>query len=322
MKKYFLLFALILIFSVSACGKKSENQAIPGQNDDDETAETADNEQNDSDTEIPVYQDSDLPECSPESATPCKDSSSGLIWSSKYSEESPFSYFSNTIEISEGGFTDWREPTISQLRTLIQNCPVNETGGACELYDNCRDENICGEHCDKCEESDSGKYSKFGDTGMFWTISTTNDRHYAYSINFDNAAFVLYCDLFYDWFVGTDMGMSTCGVLNVRFTRCIEHGYMWDGKKCVENPCNSDPCKEIPHTLGCWAEREEEYYCFCDEGYFWYEAEQVCAETPCKDDTCIGVPNALDYCFPITPETYRCNCQLNYSWNGKECVPD
>ena len=51
MKKYFLLFALILIFSVSACGGKSENQTTPEQDDADETAET---EQNDEDS---VYEE-------------------------------------------------------------------------------------------------------------------------------------------------------------------------------------------------------------------------------------------------------------------------
>ena len=42
MKKYFLLLALILIFFVFGCGKKSENQTIPEQNDANETAETND----------------------------------------------------------------------------------------------------------------------------------------------------------------------------------------------------------------------------------------------------------------------------------------
>ena len=51
MKKYFLLFALILIFSIPACGGKSENQKIPEQDDADETAET---EQNDEDS---VYEE-------------------------------------------------------------------------------------------------------------------------------------------------------------------------------------------------------------------------------------------------------------------------
>ncbi|MBR6245624.1 DUF1566 domain-containing protein [bacterium] len=440
MKKYFLLFALILIFSVSACGKKSENQAIPGQNDADETAETADNEQNNDDNDneqnnneddnssdddevLPdpcepdpckkishageckrftfktfvcecdkgwfwdgekcispcdvdpckgishatgacsatmsdqylcecetgffwngencvdpcennncgnianavdecigknawsydckctdsyfwyesacvkspcasnscgddahiecVAEDAtnyrcrcengyfsdgekcvDLPECSPESGTPCKDSVTGLVWSTKL--------FDNwkalkCTELSEGGFTDWRRPTISQLRTLIQNCPNTETGGACPIYDEYLNENTCGEKCSSCEERDSGKYSKFGDTEIFWSSTLCSEF---YVVNFSNGAIYGSCnydDAFWGEFSGP-IPPADCTGYFLRCTRCYE-GYFWYEDKCIESPCNSNPCGEIPH-IRCVPLSKTNYRCICEDRYY------------------------------------------------------
>lgn len=285
MKKFFLLLALILIFSVTACGKKSENTTTPEQNDADETAETADNEQSDADApqepeqndeddaahdteqgdidaEIPVYPDSDLPECSSESGTPCKDSVTGLVWSTKL--------FDNwkalkCTELSEGGFTDWRRPTISQLRTLIQNCPNTETGGACPIYDEYLNENTCGEKCSSCEERDSGKYSKFGDTEIFWSSTLCSEF---YVVNFSNGAIYGSCnydDAFWGEFSGP-IPPADCTGYFLRCTRCYE-GYFWYEDKCIESPCNSNPCGEIPH-IRCVPLSKTNYRCICEDGYY------------------------------------------------------
>ena len=120
-----------------------------------------------------------LPECSPENATPCFDSSSGLIWSSKHTGT-----WQNAVEycesLSEGGFEDWRLPNINELRWLIQNCDNSSAGGTCRVSDpDCLSLDTCFETSEcRCEADASGIYSKFGDSGFeswFWSSSETSD---------------------------------------------------------------------------------------------------------------------------------------------------
>jgi hypothetical protein len=66
-----------------------------------------------------------------------------------------------------------RLPTISELRTLIKNCPSTQTGGACKVTDSCLlsscwSRGTCFPNC-------SGNNSVFGDTGWFWSSSVLSD---------------------------------------------------------------------------------------------------------------------------------------------------
>jgi hypothetical protein len=69
-----------------------------------------------------------------------------------------------------------RFPTISELRTLIKNCPATETGGACKVTDNCLSWDKCRDACDGCSGASDGRYSELGDTGWFWSSSEQSDR--------------------------------------------------------------------------------------------------------------------------------------------------
>jgi uncharacterized protein (TIGR02145 family) len=81
-----------------------------------------------------------------------------------------------------------RLPTISELRTLIQNCPATETGGSCGVTDSCLSYSECrNDDCSGCSYDSSGKYSVFGDTGWFWSSSVrSGSTNYAWSVNFNN----------------------------------------------------------------------------------------------------------------------------------------
>lgn len=80
-----------------------------------------------------------------------------------------------------------RLPTISELRTLIQNCPATETGGECEVSDDCLSADCRTDQCDGCEHDDSGKYSVFGDIYYFWSSSERPDRAgYIWLVDFYN----------------------------------------------------------------------------------------------------------------------------------------
>ena len=89
-----------------------------------------------------------------------------------------------------GGRSDWRLPDLDELRTLVQNCPGTETGGACKASEKSgclSGECWTSEDCASCPSDPSGKYSKLGDTDWFWSSSTTSDNTLdAWGINFDS----------------------------------------------------------------------------------------------------------------------------------------
>ena len=87
--------------------------------------------------------------------------------------------------ISYCGDNGGRLPTISELRTLIQNCPDTETGGACGVTDSCLHSDCWNDACDGCSSDFNGKYSVFGDTGWLWSSSVqSDDTDYAWNVYF------------------------------------------------------------------------------------------------------------------------------------------
>lgn len=130
----------------------------------------------------------DLPECSPSNTGPCYDPASRLTWSKKadltYNWNGAGKY---CVGLSEGGYSDWRLPDISELRTLIMNCPGTAAGGECGVVEtdesgdpatSCLSYNECmNDACKGCafDENNPGQYSKFGDSGEFWSSSSRAD---------------------------------------------------------------------------------------------------------------------------------------------------
>lgn len=105
------------------------------------------------------------------------------------------------------GYSDWHLPTISELRSLIQNCPATQTDGECGVTDSCLSWSDCRDSaCDGCDIDLSGKYSKLGDTDRFWSSSVLSD----------------YSDL--AW--GVDFGSGIVGNINMSsndyyYVRCV-----------------------------------------------------------------------------------------------------
>lgn len=75
--------------------------------------------------------------------------------------------------LNEDGYSDWELPTISELRTLIKNCPLTEAGGECKVTDSCLSYKNCRNNaCSGCSGASDGRYSKLGDTGWLWSSSS------------------------------------------------------------------------------------------------------------------------------------------------------
>ena len=261
---------------------------------------------------------SPVQECSATSSTPCRDFSTGLMWSSKYTDDW---HLQQCYYISEGGFTDWAVPGISQLRTLIKNCPNTEMGGVCGVYNNCINEDTCGEKCEACEESDSGTYSKFGDMGVFWSSSANDGYLYRYAVDFNNGALMLYCDLFYAMSMESYYGITYVCDTYVRCNRCDE-GFFWHENKCVKSPCTTDSCN-IPHSDSalCFPETETTFSCWCRENYFWNGS--ICTRSPCADYPCRNFLHAdPEWCGFKDETSFSCKCVDNYVWDDKQrkCV--
>ena len=123
----------------------------------------------------------DLPECTPESPTPCKDYSSGLVWSASFEKTNWRDAVDYCFRHSENSGKAWFIPTIDEVRTLVKKCPKAEYGGICRIseakgllsiYDaGARESCFCYE-----KGSKSSEYNKFGDSGLFWSSSARSDN--------------------------------------------------------------------------------------------------------------------------------------------------
>ena len=117
-----------------------------------------------------------LPECSTANVTPCQ--YNGLIWSARTdSAMTVANAQKHCTNLDEGGFKDWRLPTISELRKLIKNCPNSVIEGTCGVRSEafgeegedgyqpaCTCTSCRKDTCEQnsCEEDLNGRYTPFG----------------------------------------------------------------------------------------------------------------------------------------------------------------
>ena len=130
---------------------------------------------------------SGIPECSSISSAPCKDSSTGLMWSEKaYYNMSWEMAVDYCDELYKGGFSNWRVPDIDELRTLVKNCPENETGGECPISE--AGGVLSQLYVTECMGCGYGGFSKLGDSDILWSSSNVDeDSDYAWYISFSSA---------------------------------------------------------------------------------------------------------------------------------------
>jgi len=108
-----------------------------------------------------------------------------LIWSNRSSKgmnwDDAVNYCRN---LSEGGFTDWRLPTISELKTTIKNCQSGSS--SCRISDSCLSSSCHSSSCYcNLRANNGGYYSKLGDGIWLWSSSTNSGKaDFAWCVNF------------------------------------------------------------------------------------------------------------------------------------------
>jgi|GEM_PF-923941 len=150
--------------------------------------------------------------CTHDSGPTFLDSAAGLEWQWLIYPLSLTDQFGTWAEANSAcsdltldGKSDWRLPTISELRTLIGGCPGSEDGGSCNLTDSCTAGECYTEGCYGCEdyegpigdmyfrddaellyEADHMSY-----TGEFWSSTnctwyTEHQDDYAFYVDYDS----------------------------------------------------------------------------------------------------------------------------------------
>ncbi len=129
-------------------------------------------DEDDSDTEISADQDD--PDSAAEEGKPWEDRGSGMMWSAESNAmvwQDAVDYCDN---LTEGGFSDWRLPSINEARTLIKNCWETMAGGRCGVTDSCLSSDCLDYSCGLCDPQADGYYSKIDehtDSSLFWSAS-------------------------------------------------------------------------------------------------------------------------------------------------------
>ena len=101
-----------------------------------------------------------------------------LVWSERFSKAGTWATAVNYCgNLKEGGYDDWRLPTIDELRTLIKICPKTERGGSCKVSEKnaCLADNCFSQDCYCGENKEDGHYSKLGDGDGVWLWSSSGN---------------------------------------------------------------------------------------------------------------------------------------------------
>jgi uncharacterized protein (TIGR02145 family) len=181
--------------TVSESGDNDKNDTDPEQNDEDDTDSASEHDDSDSadSTEEPADADSSDSTGDSANSTGDSDPETGLIALADWSASSPHKTdwngaYNYCSAMTEGGH-NWRLPTISELRQLVQNCAGTEYNGACGVKDGqLKESDYTYNECAKCTNRYDGGYSKLGDKDYLWSASELDgDPSKVWVINFKSA---------------------------------------------------------------------------------------------------------------------------------------
>jgi Protein of unknown function (DUF1566) len=172
-----------------------------GGDDDDETAVTVDDD-DDNDNTAPDLttnttdddDDTILGSLTNNGNGTATDGETGLMW-----QNPPSNIHLNWLQAIDycesldlGGRTDWHLPTISELRSLIRDCPYTVTDGSCGVTDDCLDSSCRDSSCGGCAGSEPCYWDVTleGDCSWYWSSSEqSDDVNNAWDVMYDNSYF-------------------------------------------------------------------------------------------------------------------------------------
>ena len=238
----------------------------------------------DSDPSEPANENPDnLPECSPTSATPCFDPETGLIWSGKAPERirwiDAVDYCKN---LKEGGYNDWRLPSVAVLRTLAKEC---ESSGYSD-----------------------GECSKFGDIVFLWSSNQGNGVFF-----YDGKTQSKNVDENFD----ARCVRRDYETRQVTCTGRPEHAE-WNSTSNITQTWDWDSASWTPSQTESYSENSTTAECRfkCEENYFWDDSSEC--KNPCNLNPCGEDGSAT--CRSMSTFAFSCDCQSGYWWgNGKGC---
>ncbi len=106
------------------------------------------------------------------------DPNTGLMWHNTNYDAADCSSISG---IKVGGYTDWRAPTINELRSRIVGCPSTQLGGQCPVSTSCTDAGTCLDAgCDGCPyRQGPDPYGCYLDNHTEWISCTGGIQFYS-----------------------------------------------------------------------------------------------------------------------------------------------
>jgi hypothetical protein len=188
---WFALLAFLLVGWWVSCfsgndGDDDDNQVVDDTgNSDDSAIDDSETDDTGADTDDDVSDDDVTDDDATDDDTSLQqvweDPDTSLLWQNGsdccHNWEGAKQYCQN---LSWGGYSNWRLPSISELRSLVRGCEATETGGSCNVTDSCLRWYDCkNDPCGGCAESGGP-----GTDGLYWPAELVGECCWYWSSSF------------------------------------------------------------------------------------------------------------------------------------------